>query len=333
MAGKATDDERREAQRAYKREYRQKNAERIAAYRAAYNAQNRDKVLQGKRDAARRQSERRRNERERRKRVRERARRWSQDNPDKTREYRQRYREQHPDKVRQWERAYYHRNSESRRAAAREWAERNPEHKAEGMRRWQQANREPLREYQRRYRAENPEVYERAKAASREAARRARRLKELGLPPKRVRRVKAADRLRNDQTATDFFTRQRSPVERPRIMHDYQPTPPELLADWKRRSALARVRSDAMARFPRQLEEYQRKHGERLRDEARLDSTARTLRGAPPLDLDAEVHRRAFEAVWRGTAGLGKPVADIQPASYRPRRAAKVPSRDMTREP
>lgn len=277
-------------------------------YRAEYEQQHRPRILEQKRDAEKRRKLRLHAAQERRVKARQRAKRWAVENPEKTRAQRQRYRERHPERVKASERAYAARNREARTAAARDYRERNPERTAAAAQRWQQQNRDQLTAYQRDYRSQNPAVYERTLASNRDARRRDRRLKALGLPGKRVRRTKVAERIRNDQAATAFFTRLRGPDERRRILAQYQSTPPELVAEWQRRSRLGKQRAAALERFPQRLEKYHAKHGDRLREEVRMDSTARTLRGAAPLAIDDEVNRRALEAVWRATAGLGRPV-------------------------
>ncbi len=47
---------------------------------------------------------------------------------------------------------------------------------------------------------------------------------------------------------------------------------------------------------------YLDKHGDQLRRDAELDSRARVLRGAPPLDVEKEVKLRAAEALKRSRA-------------------------------
>lgn len=279
-------------------------------YRAEYEQRHRPRILEQKRDAEKRRTMRVNAEQQRRVKARERARRWAAENPEKSRAQRQRYRERHPERANASARAYAARNREARTAAARDYGERNPERTAAAARRWQQQNRDHLTAYQRDYRSRNPEVYERTLASNREARKRDRRLNALGLSAKRVRRTKIAERIRNDQAATAFFTRLRGPDERRRILEQYEATPPELIAEWQHRSRLGKQRAAALERFPKRLEDYHARHGERLREEVRMDSTARTLRGAPPLAIDDEVNRRAIQAVWQATAGLGRPVPE-----------------------
>lgn len=304
-------------------------------YRAEYNAKNRPRLLEQKREAEKKRLARVHADRDRRVKARERARQWATEHPEKARAQRQRYRERHPERVKATDRASYARHRDARTAAAREYRERNPERTAAAARRWQQENRQQLTAYQRDYRSQNVDVYERTLAANRDARRRDRRLKTLGLPAKRVRRTKVAERIRNDQAATAFFTRLRGPAERRRILAQYEPTPPELIAEWQQRSRLGKQRAAALERFPQRLEDYHAKHGERLREEVRMDSTARTLRGAEPLAIDDEVNRRALEAVWRATAGLGRPTPGTPRKSTDPsrRRRGTTPGpRDLGRD-
>ena len=147
---------------------------------------------------------------------------------------------------------------------------------------------------------------ERERARSRDAARLRARLKALGLPPRKITRVYASDRRANDAAADKFFSQRRTaahlaavrqqpfPGQEPRTTarEKMKPAPQAELADWVRRSALARA-----ARSPQERREmlhtYLQKHGARLRDEVTLDSRARVARGAAPLDVKKEMSSRA----------------------------------------
>jgi len=241
-----------------------------------------------------------------------RARQRYRENPEPHRERGRRFRREHPEKVAEYKRRYQ---------------ERHPERAAEQARRgsqtWRDKNADRAREKARIHAAErrqaDPEKFrawyhaniERERARGREASRLRSRLKTLGLPPRSVGKVYAAEKRANDVAANKFFQRRRTagdvallreelnPAQailnyawRADAKTNFQPTPPHLLAAWARDSALVRARLTTDER--REIfADYLEKHGAKLRDEVTLDSRARVLRGAPPLDVDKEVRLRA----------------------------------------
>jgi hypothetical protein len=175
--------------------------------------------------------------------------------------------------MRAWEDAHV----DERRERGRQDRERNRDHRAELQRIYRQA----------------PEIKAGLLEANRDRRRLARRLEKAGLPPKSVHPATAAERRRNEEEAERFFTNRRTAEERRRIQKEYVPTPPELIEKWERSSRRARERRQELAAVKR----YVAKCGDRLREEAALDSRARMARGASPLDVDVEVFQRALEAV------------------------------------
>ncbi|WP_169583368.1 MULTISPECIES: hypothetical protein [Microbacterium] len=238
---------RRAADREYKREWRRRNAERIREYRAVYDAANRDRVLAQKREYMRGRNARLR----RRKGQLERRRVYSRkyyaenrdtyldyqrsararrkaENPERflrlSRESQRRWRESNRPQVNRWQRERYEADPVAgRERSARYYAENRDAVLAKRRLRWAE-NREQSLVKQRAYRA------------------RERRRRELGLPPRRIHRVRAAERHANEQAAQDFFTRERTPAEIAAIRGD-APTDPSDLARWGRDSARARAGS------------------------------------------------------------------------------------------
>jgi len=279
----------REANPDYGRLWKQANPEKHRAYSRA--------------TAHRKQRRLRRNENARAKYRedpephRERGRRFRLEHPEKVAEYQRRYRDKHPDRV-----------ADQSRRATQKWRDTNAltarekDRSAAASRR--EANPDQFRDW---YNAN----LERERARSRDASRLRSRLKALGLPPRKMTKVYAADKRANTAAADKFFERRRSAADvaaarRPSMPHDaalragakerFEPTPPHLLAAWARDSALARARLTVDQR--RDLfAGYLVKHGAQLREEIRMDSRARVLRGAPPLDAERELRSRASAAL------------------------------------
>jgi hypothetical protein len=70
------------------------------------------------------------------------------------------------------------------------------------------------------------------------------------------------------------------------------PTPPDLLRAFLARSALARDRHALREAFPRLLADQRRLHGDRVREEVRIDSAARVSHRRPPFDVERETEMR-----------------------------------------
>lgn len=94
-----------------------------------------------------------------------------------------------------------------------------------------------------------------------------------------------------------------------RITQADQTTPPELLQEWAKSSALLRRRLTALDKLGAHLA----KHGNRLREDIVMDSRAREQRGLPPLDMEIELRSRALAA--------------LDPPTSRPRAPEGSPSR------
>jgi hypothetical protein len=277
----------------YARAWKQANADRHRAYsRATHQRASRKK---------RRNAKARQKYSENPEPHRERGRRFRRDHPDKVSEYKRRFRERHPERVaeqaRRGSQNWRDRNADVAREKARISAAERRHADPEKFRAWYQAN------------------LERERARSRDASRLRSRLKALGLPARSVGKVYANEKRAHAVEADQFFQRRRTAGDVARVREElkparaildaawrtdakarFEPTPTHLLAAWARDSALARAR---LTRDERRemFAGYLAKHGDQLRQDAELDSRARVLRGAPPLDVNKEVKLRAAEAL------------------------------------
>ncbi|WP_173921733.1 hypothetical protein [Agromyces sp. Marseille-P2726] len=230
-------------------------------------------------------------EKKRREREVERVREWSKQNPDKRQAARERYKTANPEKFRESQRAYYHRNKEA--IKARRDAARTPDKVRADARRDNEK-----RDRTKPAKPPSPEQRARYQAQQRDKKRVERALARAGLPPRKLQRVLAFERRRNAAEDEAFIVRRRSDVELTRIRRQDEPTPPELISQWKDRTAQLRER----LRFRRAVDVYHLEHAERLHEEVLLDSRARELVGKPPYDILLEVRRRAVAAIREGEA-------------------------------
>ncbi|WP_435528074.1 hypothetical protein [Microbacterium aurantiacum] len=278
-----------EANPDYKRLWREANPEKHRAHSRASAARRRAKDT---RNATARAKYKENPEPER-----ERGRRFREEHPEKVAEYARRYKEKHPDRA-----------AEQSRRATQTWRDRNAPQQREKQR---AAAAEKRAADPDKFRSWYQANLERERERSREAARLRSRLKALGLPPRKIARVYAADRRANETEAERFFSQRRTVAQRAAIRLELKPEPglsgnptrtisrepvkpatQAELADWVRRAALARAGKTPQERRA-MLHEYLQKNGARLRDEITLDSRARVARGAPPLDVKKEMSSRA----------------------------------------
>lgn len=227
---------------------------------------------------------------------RERHRRFRAEHPDKIHLYRQRFRERHPERL-----------AEQARRGSMRWRDRNAEQvRATG------------REEAARRKAADPDIYRRyywanvdeQRARGREAGRRRRRLAQLGLPPRRIHTVYAADKRANDAAADAFFAARRTAQGKRDLLLERDSAPWARLAKMEARRALrgdsesarARANWEALRRegerkvwervLPDMAREYARRNTSRIKEEIRMDSIARRQIGKPPYELDAELNKR-----------------------------------------
>ncbi|GAB3033831.1 hypothetical protein GCM10027052_09090 [Parafrigoribacterium mesophilum] len=260
-------------------------------YARAYRERNRERIRESNRESERVRRQKAVSQREQRQKARERARDWARGNPERAAANKRLYAKRHPERVREHQRNYYERHREEIAARATARRDAAPERTQERGRQRRSKNKVRRAELQRQYRSD-PAVYERMLAQNRERKRLDRRLAAAGLPLRKLHRVPAREVRANAAAAAEFYSRNRTMQERARIRSSYSPTPPELLADWARTSALARRRAALLHRFESDLRKQMTRHGARIRGEVELDSRARVLRGKAPLNLDEEVRRR-----------------------------------------
>lgn len=261
---------------------------------------------------------------------RDRVREWSALHPERKRHHDKLYRERHPEQVKTSNRRHYQRHQKKVATTHAAYRDDHEAARREGARRWRSQNRDHRADLQRAYRSD-PNTYAKILQENRDRRRLINHLKAAGLPPKTVQAVPAAQR-RKDLTAADgFFSRQRSLDERHRIKAEYEPTPPELLEQWSKTSALARRRFAELERAKKYLEH----HEAQLREDVRLDSSARQAQGKPALDIEAEALARARKAV---SAPTGPPKPDktrratrdgVTEASERPDQTAGESQNEM----
>ncbi len=308
-----------EKKRESARRWRDANREYRAQKKREWNEANPDRRRELNRLSMRRQAERAR----RRKAKNAKARAWYAENREQARARSAAFRQEHPEKVRQYQRTYKERHPERYLANA-----------AEARRRYVDKNADMVREKGRlataQYREANPEALreryinnlEAERARSREGARRRRRLEKMGLPPRRIQRVYAGDRRANAAAADEFFARVRSVKERGRIAADlpyeaanipasvgqarraYFNAPdsmpqvsPRILALNRLKVQMDRQAQEVLQGRSGLLDTHRHRHEARLREEIRMDSIARQLRGRPPLKTGIELERRLVAEV------------------------------------
>ena len=294
------------------RSYYAANRDRLLAETRAWKAAHPERAREHNRNVARRAVEKQQLIAKRRARGRaryaercsqelERARRFRRDHADKVGEYRKRFAERHPERA----------VNQSRRASER----------------WRDSNAAAVREKQslaaRQRRAQDPDEFrrwylsnlERQRERGREASRRRSRLKQLGLPPRRVQRTLAADRRANDRAETEFFGRRRRAAEVVQIrgearVHFRRATPAQLEALRARQRIMSRdelftagqalqerlraakARDLARKFLPEVARRLARVRGDALCREIKQDSIARQYRRLDPYVLEDEFPMR-----------------------------------------
>jgi hypothetical protein len=279
---RAPDDERRLQRRKQNRRYRESHPEQNAATRRKWVDANRDRVREYNRqwradnlerarelnrNSARRAVLRAKKEAELRANARERAKRWRQSHLDAVRIYQAQWVEQNRQKVRGYYNDYYrtHRDEVRERAAARRDADPEPMKRARKA--WAERNKGRLAELQRTRRSD-PSVYKAQLEANAAARRLNRRLRNAGLPPKRLHPATAAEQRANAQNAEIYFS---------------DPS----LAEHIRQATV----------FTESLTKHVRDHGATMREFAAAYIASRSRLGLPPVSFDAVMYARAVEVV------------------------------------
>lgn len=282
--------------------YRQREKERREA-----DPELREAWLERKREEGRRAAARKSAAEARRTRDRERSKAWAEANRERLTERNRKWVSENRDAVRKSQLAYYYRNHEAELEAMRDRAaeyRKDPARRAKHLQ-YQRENRDRINAQQ-RARKSTPEGRERHLQWRREWDKRERRRRELGLPPRKLRKATINERTRNEIAATDYFTKKRSNNELVRLdMESMVPGTIDSANQTADRAARIKPFHEALARaFHRRLlaEFLTSPKGQRLREDVRMDSIARQLRGMRPYpDLDIETQRRAVLMLTVGT--------------------------------
>lgn len=298
----------KERRRRFHQEYAAAHREKIEAYRTAWRAKNRERILAEGRDRERRRYVDAAKKKTQRKAAQERAKRWASENPERAAANRKKYAEAHPDRVRASQSAYVKRNRQAATDRSSAWRDAHPEQAA--------AYRKQLSEsgtYRKNSAARRTDPEKRARdlASNRDRRRLMRRLARAGLPAPTAHKTSAHERRTNELTSNTFFALQgpETAAAEQQALDSPQPTAEEIRALSRELKAL-RQRHEVRDR----LTAYLRRHTERLYREAELDSRARVARHASPLELDAEVLRRARAA----TTGTELPTITAPPPADSP---------------
>lgn len=296
--------------------------ERRRANREKYKAADADRVRQQNRDSMRRSRERARALKARQERDRARVKAGTAANPERAAARRDAWAEQHPDRVREHQRNYYHRNREVRQAASRDQSARRREDPAvREMARQYQAARLEHRNAQQNARRSDPSVREKLNREQNERRRRERRRQALGLAPRPMHRATINERARNAAEAAAFAARKWSKQDLQRLQEELREVRAETARSPHGRWAAeleAQIRADAAkpARLDAAIDRHLRgRAGPVLREEVRMDSIARELRGVGPYpNVEAEVRRRAAAVLEARQALLAGPERASRPA-------------------
>lgn len=240
-------DAQRERRRLSNRAWRERNRDHVRAEGRRWREENLEKARELNRLSMQRQSRKHKRETARRERRRTYARRYYANNRDRIlalhKAARVRSKAADPDRYREMAYARTLRWRASHREALnqtqRDRRRANPQAAAESSRRYYEKNREQVLQRKRERYAANHDLA-RAKANA-YYAREARR-RTAGLPPGRLHRVSPADRVANAVAADEFFSRSYTGrALNEMLLGSKQPTPPELLAAWKRDCLRARA--------------------------------------------------------------------------------------------
>lgn len=308
------------------RQYREANRDRLREQQTKWNAEHRERNAA----AERKRRERRKQQEVQRQKARDRAKAWAAEHPDEVKARRDKWLAENRERQREHARNYYHRHKGERQKAARE---QNAQRRADPEYRKREAEyaagrRDVLNEQQNAKRS-TPEG--RAKHNEEQNVRRKvdRKLHRLGLPPRPKHRWTIDERAEAEATAAQAARRRWTKqeikaleVEGREVRAESWPTSE---AAWR---AATERRLRAAIRYERELESRVDRYlasseGRRLREEVRMDSIARQLRGAGPYpDLLSESRQRAAARLEK-TSAPELPTSDEQtPRSNGPGLAA-----------
>ncbi|MGC5173342.1 hypothetical protein ACLQ2Q_22090 [Microbacterium sp. DT81.1] len=243
---------RRDAKAAYRARWNDANPDRVAAWKARYQANHHAEINERERsrrrrmrDERKRQGERDELERQREEDRRSYARRYAdahkESNRERQRAYRARRQAEDPEAYRlrrnELQRAWYERHKGRITARARDAYRTDPRPAAEKSRRHYERHAEKINQRRREaYRLDR----EKTLSYNREWKARERRRQAAGLPPRRIHRVRPAERDSNLAQADEFFAGTRTEDERKRIRAEWV-TPTEVRKREARDAARARA--------------------------------------------------------------------------------------------
>lgn len=281
-------DAQRERRRLTNRAWRERNRDHVRAERKAWREANLEHARELNRLSMRRQHQRQKREVARRDRKRANARTYYEANRDRilaqhkaARVRRQaadptRYREIANAATRRWRDGH----REALNQTQRDRRKANPQATVEHSRRYYEKNREQILQRKRERYAAN---HEQARAKANAYYAREARRRNTGLPPRRLHNVSRADRVANAIAADEFFSRtyDRWAVN-DMLLGSMEPTPPQLIAAWKRdclraRAAHKQAISEAPAP-PSVADELRRaRAAEKAAEDARWDAIAKEV--------------------------------------------------------
>ena len=216
---------RREEQR----RWREANPDKVAAQHQRYQA----RLEKRARDAAR-------------------SAQWRQDHPEQARETKERWAKENPEAVREHDKRYYETHREERLKATQDYRasergrQRTNERQRERRRRESSEKAEQRLEQQRQKRSD-PEYQAKIYAQNAERRRIERRLKALGLPPRRLHRVPVAYKRQHAEEAERWFSRNRTQSHIEQIKAEARPN------DAQRREGLRKSEVAQMYSVARQI--------------------------------------------------------------------------------
>jgi len=238
-----------DSRREEKRRWREANPDKVAAQHQRYQ----DRLKKRAESAAR-------------------SARWREEHPEQARETKQRWVQDNPDAVRETNKRYYESHREERLKAAQDYRATE-----EGRRRHNEQQRERRKQQgpekaeqrleQQRQKRSDPKYQAQIYAQNAERRRIERRLKALGLPPRRLHRVPVAHKRQHAEAAEHWFSRKRTKSHIEQIKAEARPN------EAQRREGLRLIEISQMNSIARQIS--------RARDQEQL--TAEFLESHGPL--------------------------------------------------
>ena len=219
---------------------------------------------------------------------------WQREHPDRARATKDRWIQNNLEKRRKASRDYYYRNKETILAKAKERHEADPAVRQKRQQKYRQSHPDRIAAASAAWRSK-PESKLRHQEATKRWEQREQRRRDVGLPPRRIHRRTPGDKQLDACNADAFFGRDWSRIrisDEPE--HRLDPTPPEMLDEWEKGCARARLRHrlrndpayrERIEHHREALQDHLRSQVRRLAAQARIDAVARAvndrLRTAP----------------------------------------------------